>query len=168
MEALYATDNQILLGTTCRMQAAKQHVHTVPDPVSTASETFSRVAHRSVSRRLMSPSLSLQPTQNGPWTTEEDEILSAYRTQGYGWAQIQEKHFPGKSANACRKRHERLMTKRRSAAWDESRLESLAVNYRGMREHIWRCLADRLGEKWEHVEKIVRGCAINVFSLSGN
>lgn len=94
--------------------------------------------------------------QNGPWTTEEDEILCDCRTRGFGWAQIQEKHFPGKSANACRKRHERLMTKRRSTDWDESRLQNLAVNYRQMREQIWGPLADRLGEKWEHVEKAVR------------
>src|SRR5436305_2053833 len=105
---------------------------------------------------LQHPSASPQPAQNGPWTTEEDEILCDYRTRGFGWAQIQEKHFPGKSANACRKRHERLMTKRRSTDWDEGRLESLAVNYRLMREQIWRPLADRLGEKWEHVEKAVR------------
>jgi hypothetical protein len=48
------------------------------------------------------------------------------------------------------------MTKRRSTDWDESRLQSLAVNYRQMREQIWGPLADRLGEKWEHVEKAVR------------
>jgi hypothetical protein len=105
---------------------------------------------------LAQPSPSPQPAQNGPWTTEEDEILCDYRTRGLGWSQIQEKHFPGKSANACRKRHERLMTKRRSTDWDETRLESLAVNYRQMRDQIWRPLAERLGEKWEHVEKAVR------------
>jgi hypothetical protein len=102
------------------------------------------------------PSPSPQLAQNGPWTTEEDEILCDCRTRGFGWAQIQEKHFPGKSANACRKRHERLMTKRRSTDWDESRLQNLAVNYRQMREQIWGPLADKLGEKWEHVEKAVR------------
>ena len=107
-------------------------------------------------QNVMHPSLSPQPAQNGPWTTEEDEILCDYRTRGFGWAQIQEKHFPSKSANACRKRHERLMTKRRSTDWDETRLESLAVNYRAMRQQIWGPLADKLGEKWEHVEKAVR------------
>lgn len=105
---------------------------------------------------LPQPSPSPQPAQGGPWSTEEDEILCDYRTRGFGWSQIQEKHFPGKSANACRKRHERLMTKRRSTDWDESRLENLAVSYRQMRQQIWGPLADSLGEKWEHVEKAVR------------
>jgi hypothetical protein len=110
-------------------------------------------------------SLSPQPAQNGPWTTEEDEILCDYRSRGFGWAQIQEKYFPGKSANACRKRHERLMTQRRSTCWDESRLKSLAVGYRQMREQIWGPLADMLGEKWEHVEKVVRK-DVDIFSLT--
>jgi hypothetical protein len=47
--------------------------------------------------------------EEGPWTTQDDEILCDYRAMGYSWAQIWENHFPGKSANACRKRHERLM-----------------------------------------------------------
>jgi hypothetical protein len=117
---------------------------------------------------LAHPSPSPQPAQNGPWTTEEDEILCDYRTRGFGWSQIQEKHFPGKSANACRKRHERLMMKRRSTDWDETRLESLAVNYRLMRDQIWRPLAERLGEKWEHVEKAVRRHSIAIFWLGAN
>jgi hypothetical protein len=156
----------MLLGTTCRIQAAKQNVHTVPDPVSAASKTFSLVPDHWVPPRVIQPSPSLQPTQNGPWTTAEDEILCDYRTRGCSWYQIQEKHFPTKSANACRKRHERLMMKRRSLDWDESRLESLAVNYRQMREQIWRPLADRLGETWEHVEKAVHECTIDMLSLS--
>jgi hypothetical protein len=110
-------------------------------------------------------SLSPQPVQNGPWTTEEDETLCDYRIRGFGWAQIQEKLFPSKSANACRKRYERLMTKRRSTDWDESRLQSLAVNYHQMRERVWGPLADRLGEKWEHVEKVVRK-DVGIFSLT--
>jgi hypothetical protein len=48
------------------------------------------------------------------------------------------------------------MTKRRSTDWDEGRLQNLAINYRQMREQIWGPLADKLGEKWEHVEKAVR------------
>lgn len=112
-------------------------------------------------------SLSPQLVQNGPWTSEEDETLCDYRSRGFGWAQIQEKHFPGKSANACRKRYERLMAKRRSTDWDESRLERLAVEYRKMREGIWGPLADKLGEKWEHVEKAVRK-DVDILSLTAN
>jgi hypothetical protein len=137
--------------------------------VSLASRQIrSPVGPNSVSRRLTQPSPSPELIQNGLWTAEDDETLRDYRTRGYGWSQIQEKCFPGKSANACRKRHERLMTKRRTLDWDETRLESLAVNYRQMREQIWRPLAERLGEKWEHVEKAVRRCTIDKLSHSAN
>jgi hypothetical protein len=60
------------------------------------------------------------------------------------------------------------MTKRRSTDWDETRLESLAVNYRQMREQIWAPLADRLGEKWEHIEKAVRDNNNDMLSLTAN
>jgi hypothetical protein len=50
-----------------------------------------------------------QEQRQGPWTAREDEILCYYRARGYSWVQIQQKHFPGRSANACRKRHERLV-----------------------------------------------------------
>ena len=173
-EALNATGNQMLRGTTCRIQAAKQHVHTVLDTVSTEPKTLSRVAHNSTYTPISShtpsdcppsftyASASLQPTQIAPWTIEEDDILCDYRTMGFGWSQIQEKHLPGKSANSCRKWHERLTTKRRSTDWDDTRLENLAVNYRLMRREIWRPLAERLGEKWEHVEKAVGEVAVDV------
>jgi hypothetical protein len=59
------------------------------------------------------------------------------------------------------------MAKRRSTDWDESRLERLAVEYRKMREGIWGPLADKLGEKWEHVEKAVRK-DVDILSLTAN
>ena len=80
----------------------------------------------------------------------------AARRSGAGWSQIQEKHFPHKSANACRKRFERLQSKHKADEWDEHRLTELAVGYHELREKIWSPLAERTGEKWEHVEKAVR------------
>jgi len=67
----------------------------------------------------------------------------------------QEQHFPTKSANACRKRYEVLMTKRKRIDWDEDRVERLAKCYRDMRPDVWGPMASRLNEKWEHVEKAV-------------
>ena len=99
---------------------------------------------------------SPKPTQSGPWSTEEDRVLEQAHSKGLGWGQVQEQHFPGKSANACRKRYERLQAKRRSTDWDDVRLESLAVAYRDLRSQMWSLIAARTGEKWEHVEKAVR------------
>jgi hypothetical protein len=50
-----------------------------------------------------------QEQQQGPWTTQEDEILCDYRNRRYDWVQIQQKHFPDRSADACRERYERLL-----------------------------------------------------------
>lgn len=105
---------------------------------------------------LHHPPPSPQPNQNqNAWSSEDDEVLCEYRMRGFGWNQIQEQRFPSKSANACRKRHERLMTKRRSTEWDDSRLDGLALKYKAMRAEIWGGIAAALGEKWEHVEKAV-------------
>jgi hypothetical protein len=71
------------------------------------------------------------------------------------WGAIHEKHFPSKTANACRKRYERLMLKRRGNDWDEDRNARLAMAYKDMREQTWSPLAEHLGERWEHVEKAV-------------
>lgn len=97
----------------------------------------------------------LTHTSAGPWTSAEDQVLVSARRNGLGWSQIHEKYFPLKSANACRKRYERLVHKQKSDDWDEARLGRLAFGYCNLREEIWRPLAERTGEKWEHVEKAV-------------
>ncbi len=83
------------------------------------------------------------------------------RSMNMAWGAIHEKHFPTKTANACRKRYERLMLKRRGTDWDEDRTARLAMAYKGMREQTWSPLAKELGERWEHVEKAV-SCLCNV------
>lgn len=45
------------------------------------------------------------------------------------------------------------MTKRRGNDWDEERTARLARAYKDMREQTWSPLAERIGERWEHVEK---------------
>ena len=75
------------------------------------------------------------------------------RQQGLNWQPIASRYFPDKTANACRKRHERLMEKRNSADnWDGVKIETLAKAYVDVREQMWKLLADRVGEKWQNVE----------------
>ncbi|MCJ1383515.1 hypothetical protein MMC17_006629 [Xylographa soralifera] len=86
------------------------------------------------------------------WTYEDDELLILSRAQGMNWAPIANTHFPNKTPNACRKRHERLMEMRNSEKWDGVRLEDLARFYVETRESMWTILAAKVGEKWQHVE----------------
>ena len=75
------------------------------------------------------------------------------RQQGLNWKPIADTHFPDKSPNACRKRHERLMEKINVAdSWEGAKMETLAKAYTEVREEMWRILADRIGEKWQTVE----------------
>lgn len=86
------------------------------------------------------------------WTTEDDTQLMQLRTQGMNWGPIST-NFPGKTSNACRKRHERLMEKKNAESWDDStRIEHLSRAYLQVREQMWKILAETLGEKWQTVE----------------
>ncbi len=90
-----------------------------------------------------------------PWGPEEDDILLRARRNGENWAPIAAQYFPTKTANACRKRHERLIAKYTTAEWDSTKVEALAQSYMELREEMWKILAAKLDEKWEIVEKTV-------------
>lgn len=92
---------------------------------------------------------------SGAWTREEDKRLMSARAAGQNWSKIQENYFPGKSSNACRKRHERLMERRGANDWDKRKEERLAKEYMSLRREIWTPLAQRTGEKWNVVEQRV-------------
>jgi hypothetical protein len=77
------------------------------------------------------------------------------RSQGMNWAPIQQAHFPTKTPNACRKRHERLMERRNADDWDGLKFENHAKIYMGIRREIWAGLAAQVGEKWSVVEQKV-------------
>ncbi|KAJ9265332.1 hypothetical protein DTO195F2_1944 [Paecilomyces variotii] len=94
---------------------------------------------------------------SGPWQDEEDNILLNARSRGHGWKQIQTEYFPSKSSNACRKRYERLIAKKRGSSWDEAKFEKLGILYKQLREQIWMPLADAMDESWEDVEKACFG-----------
>lgn len=86
------------------------------------------------------------------WTTADDEILLRARASGLNWQPIASKNFPNKTANACRKRHERLIERRHVDDWDSQKLELLADEYLACRKEMWEILAARLGERWNVVE----------------
>ena len=93
------------------------------------------------------------------WTRENDDKLISARQKGLNWKPIADQYFPNKSANACRKRHERLMEKRKSNdSWDEPKMEEMAQAYFDLREQMWQTLAERVGDKWQNVEAKVRLC----------
>jgi hypothetical protein len=96
------------------------------------------------------------PTQHrassGAWNQEDDRTLLTLRAMGKNWNQIQRDAFPGKTGNACRKRHERLMERRGQNDFDNRKLERLCKEYMTMRKEIWQPLASRCGEKWNVVE----------------
>jgi hypothetical protein len=86
------------------------------------------------------------------WSTADDEILLQARSSGLNWQPIASRHFPNKTANACRKRHERLVERRHVEDWDTNKLELLAHEYMACRKEMWEILASRLGERWGVIE----------------
>ncbi|KAL8647832.1 MAG: hypothetical protein Q9226_006266 [Calogaya cf. arnoldii] len=94
-----------------------------------------------------------EPYPSVPWSPAADEQLMCARQQGLNWLTIAETYFPQKTANTCRKRHERLMEKRNAVGdWNGGKFEEVARAYREVREDMWRILADRVNEKWSVVE----------------
>lgn len=109
------------------------------------------------------PALAPYPTATEPaqktaaiWSSSDDEILLQARASGLNWQPIANRHFPNKSANACRKRHERLIERRHGDDWDTHKLELLATEYMACRKEMFEILAARLGERWAVVEAKVR------------
>lgn len=115
------------------------------DPQQASFEACARIPS------TLPPSTQHRPS-SGAWTVQDDNQLITARMQGLNWSQIKDAYFPAKSANACRKRHERLMERRGTDDWDTRKLQHLAKEYMSMRKEIWSGLAARTGEKWNVVE----------------
>lgn len=96
------------------------------------------------------------PRSAAIWNATDDEILLQARAAGLNWQPIASRHFPNKTANACRKRHERLVERRQVEDWDAEKLELLAQEYLAVRKEMWEVLASRMGERWSVVEAKVR------------
>lgn len=102
----------------------------------------------------------------GTWTAADDRTLILARSRGQNWADLQRAHFPTKTANACRKRYERLVERRGIQDYSARKMEMVANEYMNMRKEIWSGLAERVGMKWEIVEAMVR-CGPTVTFLRG-
>lgn len=115
--------------------------------------------------RSLSPSLSYthrssisikatRSNSSNAWSLAEDDELLSHRASGLNWYTISAEHFPLKTANACRKRHERLITRRNADAWDgKAKTELLATHYMQLRPEIWGPLGLVIREPdWRVVE----------------
>ncbi|KAK4115996.1 hypothetical protein N656DRAFT_774178 [Canariomyces notabilis] len=91
---------------------------------------------------------------HGTWTAADDRTLIMARSRGQNWADLQRAYFPTKTANACRKRYERLVERRGIHDYSARKLEMVANEYMNMRKEIWSGLAERVGMKWEVVESL--------------
>lgn len=92
------------------------------------------------------------------WTSAEDETLVRARASGLNWEPIQQRYFPNKSPNACRKRHERILQNRQVDDWGSTKLELLATEYVNCRRQMWSILAARLNvneRNWAMIEEKV-------------
>ena len=134
------------------------------------TNTHRRTPYPPVTTKMPNPTYS--PTASGTdrhasqsWPPENDKRLMEARQQGMNWQPIATKYFPDKTANACRKRHERLMEKRNHTEnWEGVKMETLAKAYNELREEMWKILADRVGEKWQTVEaKVLNSAMIQRF-----
>ena len=123
-----------------------------------AMATLNSAGPRPVVPTDPTPATTISPAAERPstaWTAEDDARLMQCRAKGMNWQPIAG-HFHGKTANACRKRHERLMERRNAESWDGARVEDLARAYLESREDMWKLVANRVGEKWQTVEQKVR------------
>lgn len=99
------------------------------------------------------PKPTLPSTAAGPWQPEYDAQLIEARKHSLNWADISQQYFPSKTANACRKRHERLMDVFQTTEdWEPTKLEEMAAAYVELRQQIWEVLAKEIGENWKVVE----------------
>jgi len=98
-------------------------------------------------------------TASTAWSSQDDAELLQLRASGKNWKDIHdylmEHTGKDKSANACRKRHERLIASRNADDWDARKMQRIAKEYMSLRKEIWAPLAQRTGEKWNVVEQKV-------------
>ena len=127
------------------------------DSAPTATPTYESCAVSPVPPPQDQSSLGLSHPLQHPgnsilWSQEDDRVLISLRAMGKNWNQIQREAYPGKTGNACRKRHERLMERQGQDEVSSRRFERLANEYMSRRKEIWQPLAQVCGEKWNVVE----------------
>lgn len=125
-------------------------------PKNSVHPRFSPVSAAPLQRPMSATTQQQHHRVAAVWNSSDDETLLAARATGLNWQPIAIQHFPNKTANACRKRHERLMEKKRHEDWDSRKLDVLATAYMECRKEIWSIVAARIGEPWAIVEEKVR------------
>lgn len=121
------------------------NIHIMPKEAKAATTTWTNAPY-------IQPPAPTATRSAAIWSAADDEILLQARASGLNWQPIATRHFPNKTANACRKRHERLVERRHAEDWDSQKLEMLAQEYMICRREMWEVLASRLGERWNVVE----------------
>ncbi|KAL8694873.1 MAG: hypothetical protein Q9218_000537 [Villophora microphyllina] len=126
----------------------RAHPYTLPSARSSMPSASENMGHRHTESNASDRHSAI------PWTAHNDDQLMRARQQGMNWQPIADKYFPDKTANACRKRHERLMEKRNAnGAWNGVKFEEVAKAYVEVREEMWRMVAERVGERsWQLIE----------------
>lgn len=137
-----------------RIQVPPSYYTIPPGPDSTSMQmpTTQQESYEAYTTEATALPQTQLRASSGAWSASDDSRLVQARAQGLNWGQIKDAYFPTKSANACRKRHERLMERKGADDWDTRKYQQLAKEYMGMRKEIWSGLAARTGEKWNVVE----------------
>ncbi|KAM3500743.1 hypothetical protein MY10362_006142 [Beauveria mimosiformis] len=131
-------------------QQQHQHQQQLPPPQQQQQQQKHRLYKQAEAKSLLE---ARHRPSSGAWSIRDDQQLITARSDGLNWSQIQERFFPSKSSNACRKRHERLIDSKGRGSDEAARMERIATHYVLMREKLWRPLADLTDEKWSFVEK---------------
>ena len=134
-------------------------------PIMPKELRTSTMSHPMIAAAPYPPASTSIPRSAAIWSAADDEILLRARASGLNWQPIANKHFPNKTANACRKRHERLIERRNAEDWDNVKFEQLAQEYMACRREMWEILASRLGERWPVVEAKVSHFHQTVFAV---
>ncbi|KAK0382712.1 hypothetical protein NLU13_9808 [Sarocladium strictum] len=139
-------------GPVLQMPSLQQNQQT-QDTYDLYTNDTTQAMSQQTQQQSLQPSASFsRRASSGAWSRDDDRQLLEARAKGLNWSQVKGQ-FPNKSANACRKRHERLMEHKDADDWDNRKLEQLAREYMMMRKEIWGPLAARVGEKWNVVEQ---------------
>jgi hypothetical protein len=137
------------------LQTAMSHQSYVQQPAYAQGGPVQAISQHQYAPMTSAPRPISARSSSGTWPPEADEMLMAARARDMNWGPIQQTYFPNKSANACRKRHERLMSKKSAATCTGRRMEKIAHSYMEMRKETWSPLAAQTGEKWTVVEQKV-------------
>lgn len=154
MPYLYSSPYSNMPKTDKRPSAAstrRAQPYTLPSARSSMPSASGNMGHRHTESNASDRHSAI------PWTPHNDDQLMRARQQGMNWQPIADKYFPDKTANACRKRHERLMEKRNAnGAWNGLKFEEVAKAYVDVREEMWKMVAERVGERsWQLIESKV-------------